>query len=74
MDPALIVCVVVCASIIGKSSMCSSAASLIIASAAGVWRTLIMLGELLQVDGVAGRDGVVFSGAGSRGASCHAIY
>ena len=34
------------------------------------------LGELLQLEGVAGRDGVVFSGAGagSRGASCRAMY
>ena len=36
----------------------------------------MMLGELLRLDGVAGRDGVVFSGAGagSLGASCRAIY
>jgi hypothetical protein len=36
------------------------------------------LGELLWLDGVAGRDGVVFSGAGagagSLGANCCAIY
>ena len=56
--------------------MWSSSASHVIASAASVWCTLITLGELLQVDGVAGRDGVVFSGAGagSRGASCRAMY
>ena len=47
-----------------------------IASAAGVWHTLIILGKLLWLDGVAGHDGVVFSGActGSLGANCHAIY
>ena len=34
------------------------------------------LGELLRLDGEAGRDGVVFSGggAGSLGASCLATY
>ena len=76
MDPALMVCIVVCTSIIGKSSIWSSAASLVIASAAGVWCTLITLGELLRVDGIAGCDRVVFSGIGarSRGASCRAMY
>ena len=35
-----------------------------------------MLGDLLRLDGVAGREGVVFSGAGlvSLGASCLAMY
>ena len=35
-----------------------------------------MLGELLRLDGVAGHEGVVFSGAGagSLGANCLAIY
>lgn len=65
MVPALIVCMVVCASVIGKLSMWSSTASLVIASAAGVWRTLITLGELLWLNGVAGHEGVVFSGAGA---------
>ena len=74
MAPALIVWVVVCASVIRKSLMQSSAASLAMVSAAGMCRTLITLGELLQLDGVAGREGVVFSGAGSLGASWHAIY
>ena len=34
------------------------------------------LGELLRLDGVAGREGVVFSGAGvgSLGASCLVTY
>ena len=56
--------------------MWSSAASRVIASAASVWHTLITLGELLQSDGVTGRDGVVFSGAGSGslGLNCQAIY
>ena len=56
--------------------MWSSAASRVIASAASVWCTLITLGELLQSDGVTGRDGVVFSGAGSGslGLNCQAIY
>ena len=51
-------------------------ASRVMVSAAGVWHTLITLGELLRVDGVAGRDGVVFSGTGvgSLGSSCHAMY
>ena len=55
--------------------MWSSAASLATASTAGAWRTLMTLGELLRLDGVAGRDGVVFSGAGfvSLGASCLAM-
>ena len=76
MAPALMVWVAVWVSVIGKSSIRSSDASLAIASVAGVWRTLITLGELLQLDGVAGREGVVFSGggAGSLGASCCAIY
>ena len=36
----------------------------------------MMLGELLRLDGVASREGVVFSGAGagSLGASCLATY
>ena len=74
--PSWIIVVVVCASVIGKSSIWSSAANLVIASAAGVWHTLIMLGELLRLKGVAGRDGVVFSGTGadSLGASCLAMY
>ena len=56
--------------------MRSSAASLATASTAGVWRTLMTLGELLRLDGDAGQDGVVFSGAdaGSLGASCLATY
>ena len=56
----------------GKSSMWSSAASLAMVSTAGAWRTRMTLGELLRLDGDAGRDGVVFSGAGagSLGASC----
>ena len=56
--------------------MQSLAASLATASTAGAWHTLITLGELLRLDGVAGLNGVVFSGAGagSLGASCHAIY
>ena len=56
--------------------MWSSAANLAMASTAGVWRTLMMLGELLQLDGVAGQEGVVFSGggAGSLGTSCLATY
>ena len=47
-----------------------------IALAAGVWHTLIMLGELLHSDGVAGCKGVAFSGAGlaSLGLSCQAMY
>ena len=74
--PSLIVVVVVCASVIGKSWMWSSAANLVTASTAGVWRTRMTLGELLWFDGVAGREGVVFSGSGatSLGASCCAIY
>ena len=76
MDPALIVCVVVCASVIGKSSIWSSAANLVIALAASVWCTLIMLGELLRSDGVVGCEGVVVSGTGfaSLGLSCRAMY
>ena len=68
--------VVVCVSVIGKSSIHSSAASLATASTAGAWRTWMMLGELLQLNGDAGREGVVFSGAGagSLGASCLATY
>ena len=56
--------------------MRSSAANLVTASTAGAWRTLMTLGELLRLDGVAGREGVVFSGAGfgSLGASCLAMY
>ena len=56
--------------------MRSSAASLAMASTAGVWRTQMTLGELLRLDGVAGQEGVVFSGtgAGSLGASCLATY
>ena len=74
--PSLIVVVVVCASVIGKSSIWSSAASLATASTAGAWRTRMTLGELLQLEGDTGLEGVVFSGAGadSLGASCHAIY
>ena len=70
------VAVVVCVSVMGKSSMRSSAASLATASTAGAWRTQMMLEELLRLDGEASRDGVVFSGggAGSRGASCLATY
>ena len=76
MAPSLIVVVVVCASVIGKSSIRSSAASLVTASTAGAWRTRMMLGELLRLDGDTGREGVVFSGAGSGslGASCLAMY
>ena len=56
--------------------MRSSAANLATASTAGAWRTLMTLGELLRLDGVAGHEGVVFSGAGfgSLGASCLAMY
>ena len=74
--PSLIVVVAVCVSIIGKSSIRSSAASLAMVSIAGAWHTQMTLGELLQLDGVAGREGVVFSGAGtgSLGASCLATY
>ena len=54
--------------------MRSSAASLATASTAGAWRTLMTLGELLRLVGDAGQDGVVFSGAGSLGASCLATY
>ena len=56
--------------------MWSSAASLATVSTAGAWRTRMTLGELLQLDGEAGQDGVVFSGAGadSVGASCLATY
>ena len=56
--------------------MRSSAASLAMASTAGAWRTRMTLGELLWLDGDAGRDGVVFpgAGAGSLGASCLAMY
>ena len=74
--PSLMVAVVVWVSVMGKSSMRSSAASLATASTAGAWRTLMTLGELLRLDGDAGRDGVVFSGAGagSLGASCLATY
>ena len=56
--------------------MWSSAANLATASTAGAWRTRMTLGELLRLDGVAGREGVVFSGGGaaSLGASCQAIY
>ena len=54
--------------------MRSSAASLATVSAAGVWHTLIMLGELLRLDGDAGCKGVVPSGAVSLGASCLAMY
>ena len=56
--------------------MRSSTANLATASTAGAWHTLMMLGELLRLDGVAGREGVVFSGAGSGslGASCLAMY
>ena len=45
-------------------------------SIAGAWHTQMTLGELLRLDGVAGREGVVFSGAGtgSLGASCLATY
>ena len=73
--PSLMVAVVVCVSVMGKSSMWSSAASLATASTAGAWRTRITLGELLRLDGDAGRDGEVFSGAGtgSLGASCLAM-
>ena len=76
MAPSLIVVVVVCALVIGKSSMRSSAASLATASTAGVWRTRMTLGELLRLDGDTGREGVVFSGigSGSLGASCLAMY
>ena len=56
--------------------MWSSAASLAMVSTAGAWRTRMTLGELLRLDGDAGQDGVVFSGAGagSLGASCLATY
>ena len=56
--------------------MWSSSANLVTASTAGVCRTRMTLGELLWLDGVAGREGVVFSGAGfdSLGASCLAMY
>ena len=56
--------------------MWSSAASLATASTAGAWRTRMTLGELLRLNGDAGQDGVVFSGAGagSLGASCLATY
>ena len=56
--------------------MQSSAASLATASTAGAWRTQMTLGELLWLKGFAGREGVVFSGAGaaSLGASCLAMY
>ena len=74
--PSLIVVVVVWVSVIGKSSIRSSVASLVTASTAGVWCTRMTLGELLRLDGVAGHEGVVFSGAGtgSLGASCLATY
>ena len=74
--PSLMVAVVVWVSVIGKSSMRSSAASLATASTAGAWHTRMTLGELLRLDGDVGRDGVVFSGAGagSLGASCLATY
>ena len=76
MAPSLIVVVAVCTSVIGKSWIWSSAANLATTSTAGAWRTLMTLGELLRLDGVAGRDGVVFSGAGfgSLGASCLVMY
>ena len=76
MAPSLIVVVVVCASVIRKSWMWSSAANLATASTAGAWHTRMTLGELLRLDGDAGREGVVFSGGGasSLGASCHAMY
>ena len=76
MAPSLIAVVVVCASIMGKSLMRNSAASLAMALTAGVWHTRMMLGELLRLNGDAGRKGVVFSGAGtgSLGASCLAMY
>ena len=56
--------------------MRSSAASLATASTAGAWRTRMTLGELLRLDGEAGRDGVVPPGvcADSLGASCLAMY
>ena len=63
--PSLIVVVVVWVSVIGKSSMRSSAASLATASTAGAWHTRMTLGELLRLDGEAGRDGVVLSGGGA---------
>ena len=72
--PSLMVAVVVWVSVIGKSSMQSSAASLATASTAGVWHTQMTLGKLLQLEGDAGREGVVFSGAGSLCASCCAMY
>ena len=74
--PSLIVVVADCVSVMGKSSMCNSAASLAMASTAGAWHTRMILGELLQLDGEAGQEGVVFSGAGagSLGASCLATY
>ena len=69
---ALMVCVAVWTSVIGKSLMWSSTASLVIALAASVCHTLITLGELLCSDGVAGLEGVVFSGISlvSLGLSC----
>ena len=56
--------------------MWSSAANLATASTAGVWCTRMTLGELLRLNGEAGREGVVFSGAGagSLGANCLATY
>ena len=54
--------------------MRSLAASLATVSTAGACHTQMTLGELLRLDGDAGRDGVVFSGAGSLGASCLATY
>ena len=76
MAPSLMVAVVVCVSVMGKLSIRNSAASLAMALTAGAWRTRMTLGELLQLDGVAGREGVVFSGAGfaSLGVSCLAMY
>ena len=74
--PSLIVVVVVCASVIGKSLMCNSAASLAMALTAGAWHTRMTLGELLWLDGDVGHEGVVFSGAGagSLGANCWVMY
>ena len=74
--PSLMVVVAVCTSVIGKSSIHNSAASLATASTAGAWRTRMTLGELLRLDGVVGREGVVFSEAGfdSLGANCLAMY
>ena len=74
MAPSLIAVIVVCASVIGKSSMRSSAANLATMSTAGAWRTQMTLGELLRLDGDAGREGVVSSGIGSLGANCLATY